>query len=544
MSLQNLLDDGIVTRRGPARYRTNFGRTYRLTPALWARPRTFEELQRVVAFACQQRMPIKPVGALYTWSPAAQPERQGIALLTDRLTGVEEPDPELLRGAWHGPRGDGHPVLSAKHLIDTHHLIRVQCGTSIRELSTDLHARGLALKTMGAFGRERIGGAFNTGTHGSSIWFGPMCDSVVSLDAIWQGVPVRVEPNDGPTDPGRLTQRARFRDWVLIQDDDVFGAALVSYGTLGAVASYLIDAGPLYYLEEQRDNIGREAARREIRAVVARADGNVFSEALSAEFYFNLFSTAPAPAGVRVRRILVPPLTTRSHGRWTVDEFIFRFLRVLGIDPGAFFSRVFRALPSRIPAILEFALAGLHSRYRNVSYRVYNMGAANLARSLVEEIGIPVEQLDAYLDDCTRLARRLFETEGWALTAPVGVRFIRPSRALLAVQQPVVRDADGNPRPVGLWAMVNLALTIGTPRGPEMLRLFHDAALAYGGRSHPGKSHFDSPEHMRRCYDLERFLPIREVADPDGCFLNGWNRELFQLPSPTTSAGAPAECGL
>jgi len=530
VSLRDLTEAGVVSRSAPPEFRTNFGRTFRLTPALWARPRNPDELQRVVLFACQQRLPIKAVGSLCTWSPAARPEDSGITLLTDRLTGVEDPEADLLRGHWEGPRTDRPPATTAAELIGAHHLVRVYSGTTIWDLNDALDERGLALKTMGAFGGERVGGAFNTGTHGSSTRFGPMCDSAVSIDAVWQGVPVRLEPADGPTDPGRFERSPAHRSWVLVQDDAVFAAALLSYGTMGAVTSYLLDVGPRYYLEEIREDIGRDAVRREIRAVAAGAEDNVFREALSAEFYFNLFATRSSPAGILVRRRLVPPPASPHRlpsARSTQDEVVFRALRAVGLDPGTVFTKIFRALPRQTPALLEHALAGLEGRYRQVSHRVYNMGSANLVRTLVEEIGLPAEHLDAFLDDCSALAHRLFASERRVLTAPIGVRFVRPSRALLAVPQPTIRDAGGRPRPVKLWAMVNFALTAGTPRGLELLRTFYEAALGYGGRSHPGKCHFDSREHMGHCYDLDRFLAIRNIADPEGCFLNAWNREIL-----------------
>ena len=531
VSLASLKRDGVVTRSGPKEFRTNFGKTFTLRPIVWARPRNRDELIRVISFAYQQGLPVKPIGSLCTWSPAARPEESGVALLTDKLTGVEYPDWQVLKDSVPCPPVEHAPVVENAELLRRHHLMRAYSGTTIWELNDALDRRGLGLKTMGAYGGERVGGAFSTGTHGSSVFVGPMSDSVVSLDLVWQGVTVRVEPSDGPTDPARFRKSAAYRGWLLVQQDDLFHAARLSYGMLGVALSYLIDVGPRYYLEERREEIGLARARREIRDVVRGASGNVYTQALSAEYYFNLYSTRQEPRAVRVERRLIHPSAGLQAKRRTLDEFLFRSLRAVKVDPGRLSTALFKAVPRLVPAILEAGLAGLKGTFRSVSYRVYNMGAANLVGTLVQEIAVPAQFIDAYLDDCHALARRLFENHGKALTSPVGVRFIKPSRALLAIQQCRFVDGSGRSRTVELWAMVNFTLTIGTPNGRELMRAFHDIAEKYAGRSHPGKCYFDEPEQLRRSYDLDRFLAIRRVVDPEGLFLNAWNRRLLDLPS-------------
>jgi FAD/FMN-containing dehydrogenase len=515
-SLASLERDGIVSRSGPKEFQTNFGKTFTLRPILWARPRNQDELIRAVVFAYQQGLSIKPIGSLCTWSPAARPEERGVALLTDKVTGVEYPDWQVLKDSVPCPVVEHAPVVENTELIQRHHLMRVSSGTTIWELNDALDQRGLALKTMGAYGGERVGGAFSTGTHGSSVFFGPMSDSVVSLDLVWQGVAVRVEQACGPTDPERFRNNPAHRDWLLVQQDDLFHAARLSYGMLGVALSYLIDVGPRYYLEERREEIGRARARREIRDVVRGAPGNVYTQALSAEYYFNLYSTRQEPKAIRVERRLIHPSTGLQAKRRTFDEFLFRFLRAIKIDPGRLSTAVFKAMPRLVPAILESGLAGLKGTFRSASYLVYNMGA---------------QYIDAYLDDCHALAQHLFENHRKALTSPIGVRFIKPSRALLAIQQRTFVDKSGTRRPVELWAMVNFTLTIGTPTGRELMRAFHDTAEKYAGRSHPGKCYFDEPTQVRRSYDLDRFLEIRQVVDPEGLFLNAWNRRLLDLPA-------------
>lgn len=523
-ALEDMVRAGFVTRQGPLEYATNFGKTFELSPALWARPRTTPELQQIVRYAAELSLPIKPIGSLCTWSPAARPDDTGIALLTDGLNGVEDVDRTLLRPAWRSTRTSHRTPLLPHEIIESRHLIRAGAGTRILDVCRALRDRGLAIKTMGAFGGERIGGAFSTGTHGSSVHFGPMCDSAVSIDMVWQGVAVRVEPTLGPTDPTRFRKSLAHRGWILVQDDELFHAARMGYGMAGVAASYLIEVAPLYYLEEIREDVGHDALRQAIRDVVTRAPGNSFERALSAEFYYNLYPGPKPGRGIRVERRLIPAVARPDAPRHTLDEWIFRSLRRLRIDPGRLFTTLFQLVPRHVPRILEQGLAGLVGVRRGYPDCVYNMGEANYVGTLVQEIAVPAESIDQYLQACEGLARNLFIRHQRCLTGPIGVRFVRPSSAALAIQQPTIRSSC---KPVTLWAMVNFTLTIGTPGGRELLRQFHLLSKQFGGRAHVGKTCFDGAAEFAEHYDLERFSAIRKAIDPEGCFLNEWNRSLL-----------------
>lgn len=539
VSEADLRQRGIILPEGPEAFRQSFGKTFSPAPALWARPRSATELSEVVAFAIQRGLPIKPMGSLCTWSKAACPETTGIALLTDGLVGFSDTEPTL-RAELRAPAERPPLAESTEAVRATRRLVRVGAGCTIWAFNEALIERGLALQTMGGYGGERVGGAFSTGTHGSSIYFGPMCDSVRSLDLVWQGVSVRLEPRDGPTDPRLFDRSAEHAGWLLVQHDALFHAARTSYGTMGVAFSYLVEVAPLYHLNEVREPITLAVAREEMRAVVEGTPGNVFDRALSAEYYLNLASQSAAPPVTRVTRTVVPRPARMSKTRSTVDERVFGLLHKLGVDPGRVFTRLFRWMPKRVPGVLDFFIGRLREQFANLYDRVYNMGAANYVGTQVQEIAVPAEHLDAYLDDCLALASRLFTSEQKALTSPIGVRFVKPSPATLAVQGLSYRDAAGNEKPASLWAMINYTLTIGTEHGDELLRAFHDAARPYGGRSHPGKYCFDDHAEWAARHDLPAFLALRRVADPDDVFLNGWNRDLLGI-APAKPKARPAK---
>ena len=538
VTAEMLKREGVLLKRSdiPAKFRVSFGKTFSIDSEIWLRPRNAGELARAVQFAESQRRSLKPIGSLCTWSPAARADDDGIALVTEALDGVAEPEWELLRvEKAPDPTGAAEDIPTVR---DARHLTRVGAGSTLWALSDALGARNLGLKTLGGFGGERVGGALSTGTHGSSIFSGPICDWVKSLDVCWRGVMVRIEPEDGPTDPQAFARSPQHKDWLLLQNDETFHTARISYGTMGVALSYLIEVAPLYYLEEKRVPIPLQLAREEIRAAIARAPGNLFERAWSAEFYFNLYSPEPDMLATRVTRTIIPRPTGELSKRNTFDDKVFRFFRALGIDPGRFFSLLFSLVPSFVPRALAFTIKQLNERYVNRSDHVYNMGSVNLVGTLVQETAIPAERLDAYLEDCFALAKKLFEDGKKSLTSPIGVRFVKPSPAPLAVQGTYFTDETGTKRPATLWAMVNYTLTRGTRHSEEIMRAFAEVGLKHCGRAHPGKYCFDTHAQWAERCDLPEVLKLRAVADPGEVFLNAWNRELFALPKPLAQLGA------
>jgi FAD/FMN-containing dehydrogenase len=159
---------------------------------------------------------IKPIGSLCTWSPAACPDPDGIALLTDGLDRTSDPEWPLLRE--EAPMPPTAEARSNAEVRDARHLIRVEAGSALWALNEALAARGLGLKTLGGYGGERVGGALSTGTHGSSVFSGPICDFVRSVDVVWRGVMVRLEPSDGPTDPAAFAASPAHQGWAPVAE--------------------------------------------------------------------------------------------------------------------------------------------------------------------------------------------------------------------------------------------------------------------------------------------------------------------------------------
>ena len=138
-------------------------------------------------------------------------------------------------------------------------LVRVQSGSKIANLNTYLDAHGRALWNMGGYDGQTLAGVIMTATHGSGLSFGPIADTVASLQMVVDGGRmVQIEPKDGITDaskfPGFLEDDPSI-PVELIQDDNAFNAARVSIGSMGVVYAITIHTDKKFWLKEVRHRI-------------------------------------------------------------------------------------------------------------------------------------------------------------------------------------------------------------------------------------------------------------------------------------------------
>jgi hypothetical protein len=285
-----------------------------------------------------------------------------------------------------------------------------------------------------------------------------------------------------------------------VQDDELFHTARWG-GMTGVVASYLIEVALHSWRSAAKTSVVTPAAG--YSSCVDWAPGTVRAKALSAEYYYNLLPDR-SWRGIRVERQLVL-LPASGRPRRTLDEFIFRALRALGIDRAPVHCALLAFLAGFRPLEQDRRLACSCSGYPTVS--------TTWARRDHGHHGQEIDRPPRLMPRYARRSPAALRAGRLRAHRAGGVRFVLRGAAF-AIQQPFAVDANGEGA-VDLWAMVNFTLTIGTPHG-SILRRFHTLAGRHSGRSYVGKICFDGPAEFRRCYDLERFLP--SGFDPEGCF--------------------------
>jgi FAD/FMN-containing dehydrogenase len=128
-----------------------------------------------------------------------------------------------------------------------------ECGISILDLDEKLEKESnpaRSLKASGASNGQTIAGCTSTGTHGSAFKVGAVHDSIVGLHiVVGANRHVWIEKKSNPV------ASDDFIKWLgaeAIKDDDMFNAAVVSFGSFGFIHGILIETEPIFLLEQYR----------------------------------------------------------------------------------------------------------------------------------------------------------------------------------------------------------------------------------------------------------------------------------------------------
>jgi hypothetical protein len=130
-------------------------------------------------------------------------------------------------------------------------LVFTQCGMSILQMNKELEEENgwlRALRASGASNGQTIVGATATGTHGAGFKAGAVHDAIVGLHIITgANRHVWLERASNPV------ASPAFIDWLgaeIFRDDELFNAAVVSFGSFGFIHGVLLETEPIYLLEK------------------------------------------------------------------------------------------------------------------------------------------------------------------------------------------------------------------------------------------------------------------------------------------------------
>ncbi|MBT1710138.1 FAD-binding protein, partial [Fulvivirgaceae bacterium PWU5] len=198
--------------------------------------RMSEAIQGQIGEVIDQGITLRALGGGWTWSRIATCHK-GRMYNTKGLNLRFSLGPSLVDDAYTGSSQD---------------LIFVQCGVSIHELNVYLKRKGRSLKTSGASNGQTIVGAMSTGTHGSAFGFGAIQEFVVGLHIITGPDPQVPEHNVYIERASHRVTKPAFAEKLkakYILNDDLFNAAVVSFGSFGFIHGLLVETEPLYLLE-------------------------------------------------------------------------------------------------------------------------------------------------------------------------------------------------------------------------------------------------------------------------------------------------------
>ncbi|MEA3051725.1 MAG: hypothetical protein QOG72_628 [Sphingomonadales bacterium] len=197
---------------------------------------TTRQFQALIAEARAKNLPLRAVGS--RWSLSKAPTTSGWALNTNRLRGRMKVAAADLDPAYPGTADQ----KSGLYLF--------QCGNTVADVNKVIEAKSQqrALFTSGAANGQTIVGATACGTHGSALDFGALHDHIVALHLIATG--------DRHYWIERKSRRVMGDAWIarlgakpMREDDDLFNAAVVSFGSFGIIHAVVLETAPRYLLE-------------------------------------------------------------------------------------------------------------------------------------------------------------------------------------------------------------------------------------------------------------------------------------------------------
>ena len=439
-----------MRRRGRLTWRNHTGNQVG-HPRATTQPATLEELVALVRRAERDGSTVKATGARHAWSDVALTD--GTVVEPDELGGLLPIDDGCLRAGAGAAR-----------------LARVLAGTPLRVLNRALEASDLALKNMGGYDAQTLAGVVSTSTHGSGLAFGPFPDAVRSLDlVIARGAIVRVEPEDGPTDPDAYA--ARHGDGRrLVQYDTVFAAAACGIGVMGILHSLVIEVREAFWLNEVRAVSSWEDVRDTLTA-----DG-----VLGRHEHYELFLNPYPDAAGRHRLLLtsrtpVPDPAGQPHDK--LERHPLTELQSAFPLTWVLVRLAARLHPAYVASRFDWLLDRMaDDGYASLSYKVFNIGEANKIPAYSSELAVSLEDgrhLTA-VDRILRIAAEQRERGRWH-TSPIALRFVAPSRAYASMMH-------GRPT-----MMIELIMAAETRHGFDLLDAYEAGLADLGVRPHWGQ---------------------------------------------------------
>jgi hypothetical protein len=142
---------------------------------------------------------------------------------------------------------DAYPAARRRNVV------LAQAGMQIAELNAYLElvpredADRRALPAAGIGNGQTVAGSVSGNTHGAQLTFGAMPDFVAGLHiATGSGQTLWLERASHPVFNEEFAAKIGAK---LVRDDDVFNAAVVSFGAFGIIAAVAVEAAPIYQLE-------------------------------------------------------------------------------------------------------------------------------------------------------------------------------------------------------------------------------------------------------------------------------------------------------
>lgn len=198
---------------------------------------TTKNFQWLIGYAIEKGISLRAIGSGWSFTE--------VAVCDGGIVDTRE-----LRAFFSIADSELSPVFLSKGNLSKD-LIFTQCGMSMFQLSRELEVENgwnQSLKASGATNGQTLAGATSTGTHGAAFEVGAVHDTILGLHIVTgPDTHIWLERASNPV------ASASFINWLgatLVSDDDIFNAAVVSFGSFGFIHGILLETEQKYLLKK------------------------------------------------------------------------------------------------------------------------------------------------------------------------------------------------------------------------------------------------------------------------------------------------------
>lgn len=313
---------------------------------------------------------------------------------------------------------DGYPEEKRSYLVVA------QCGISIGELNVHLEVTatagfGRALKTSGIGAGQTIAGAISGNTHGSAINFGSTPDFVVGLQVVTgSGKSLWIERESYPVLNDEFVAHL---DAELMRDDDVFNAAIVSFGAFGIITAVAIETNPIYQLKFPPVN---DIAHSDLKRKLNNFDFDDPHGLYHYEFVWDPYSKKQQAMEALATKVDFEPGHPAPEPVWIVrndkgfapgDKAAIRFLALPLVTPGQKTALQFK----------QYRRLCILGDVRATPGQLFTASVTYLEGYTESALGVSIDDAAEMIEISTEVIKRM------KLPAMSQVRVVHPSQALL-----------------------------------------------------------------------------------------------------------------
>jgi hypothetical protein len=254
-----------------------------------------------------------------------------------------------------------------------------------------------------------------------------------------------------------------------VQEDHCFNAVVVGMGCMGVICTVMLEVEPSYYLREVREFHTWAKVKADL------AEGEVLRHNRHYEVLFSPYEVKHRYPCLVTTRNYTPnpshkPLDKRTRN-WAVE-----LASAFPLTPHVL-NLIIDLKPSLSPSMMEQAVRALVKKeYDEVSYKVLNIGAANVLPALSAEIGVPMDgrHIEA-AEAIIRVAAEARIVGEVYQSSPISFRFVKASSAYMSM----MHGHD--------TMMIELIQLSRADGGYELNAAYENALGKLGGRPHWGQ---------------------------------------------------------